>query len=75
MSDQPDAETPTYTTHNTYKRQIFMPPAGFKPVIPSKGPAADPRLRPHGQRHDPINNMIFLSIHLRAVNILFGIMD
>jgi hypothetical protein len=35
MSDQPDAETSTYTTHNTYNRQTSMPPAGFEPTIPA----------------------------------------
>jgi hypothetical protein len=30
MSDQPDA------THNTHKRQISMPPAGFEPAIPAR---------------------------------------
>jgi hypothetical protein len=23
------------TTHNTHKRQVSMPPAGFKPIIPA----------------------------------------
>jgi hypothetical protein len=27
MSDQPDAETSTLTTHNSHKRRISMPPA------------------------------------------------
>ena len=30
-SDQPDL-----TTHNTHKRQTFLPPAGFEPTIPAK---------------------------------------
>jgi hypothetical protein len=29
-SDQPDL-----TTHNTHKRQTFLPPAGFEPTIPA----------------------------------------
>jgi hypothetical protein len=33
------------TTHNTHKRQISIPPAGFEPAIPA---AADPRIRPWG---------------------------
>jgi hypothetical protein len=35
MSDQPDADTSTYTMHNTYNRQTSMPPAGFEPTIPA----------------------------------------
>jgi hypothetical protein len=34
-SDQPDAQTATYKTHNTHKRQTSMPPAGFEPAIPT----------------------------------------
>ena len=34
-SDQPDADTATYTTHNTHKRQTSMSPAGFEPAIPA----------------------------------------
>jgi hypothetical protein len=37
-SDQPDAETATYTTHNNHKRQTSMPPAGFEPAIPASEP-------------------------------------
>ena len=44
------------TTHNKYKRQIFMPSVGFKPHNPSKRAAADPRLRPCGHWDRPINN-------------------
>jgi hypothetical protein len=33
-SGQPDAETDTYRTHNTHKRQTSMPPAGFESAIP-----------------------------------------
>jgi hypothetical protein len=37
-SDQPDAETATYTTHK-HSQKTFMPPAEFEPVIPgSKRP-------------------------------------
>jgi hypothetical protein len=34
MSDQPDAETFNLITHNTLKRQTFMPPARLEPAIP-----------------------------------------
>jgi hypothetical protein len=34
-SHQPKAETATYTTHNTYKRQTSMLPAGFEAAIPA----------------------------------------
>jgi hypothetical protein len=35
-SGQPDAETYLYLTiHNTHKRQISIPPAGFEPAIPA----------------------------------------
>jgi hypothetical protein len=48
-SDQLDAETPPYlTTHNTHKRQISVPPGGFRTRNPNKRNAADPRLRPRG---------------------------
>jgi hypothetical protein len=33
-SDRPVAETSTWQTHNTHKRQTSMPPAGFKPELP-----------------------------------------
>jgi len=35
MSDQPDAETSTYTKHNNHKKQTSMIPAGFEPTIPT----------------------------------------
>jgi len=40
-SDHPDAET-YLTTHNTHKKQIYVPPAGFGPIIP-----ASERLQTH----------------------------
>ena len=33
-SDQPIADTATYTTHNQHKEQISMPSAGFETMIP-----------------------------------------
>jgi hypothetical protein len=38
------------TTHNTHKRQTYMPPAGCKPTIPASEQVSDLRLRPRGQR-------------------------
>jgi len=35
MSDQPVAETTTYTTDNKHKRRTFMHSAGFEPAIPA----------------------------------------
>jgi len=34
-SDRPDAETCTFTTQKTHKRQTPMTPAGFEPAIPA----------------------------------------
>jgi len=34
-SDQHVAEAATYTTHNKYKGQTFMPSVGFEPAIPA----------------------------------------
>jgi hypothetical protein len=34
-SDQPDAETSTYTTHSTHKTQTPILLAGFEPTIPA----------------------------------------
>jgi len=43
MSDQPIAETSTYTGQHIYKhnRQTSMPRAGFQPAIPANQVAAD----------------------------------
>ena len=38
-SDQPDL-----TTHNTHKRQTFLPPAGFEPTIPASERPQTPAL-------------------------------
>jgi hypothetical protein len=37
------------TTHNTHKRQTYMPPGGIRTHNPSKRAAADQSLRPRGQ--------------------------
>ena len=34
-SDQPDAETSTYTTHNIHKRKTSLTSAGFEPAVPA----------------------------------------
>jgi hypothetical protein len=38
-------------THNTHSAQIFTPPVGFEPAIPSKRAAANSHLRPQGHRN------------------------
>jgi hypothetical protein len=38
-SDEPNAETSTWTTHTTHNRQSSMPPAEFEPTIPASGRA------------------------------------
>jgi hypothetical protein len=34
-SDHPEAETATYITHNTHKRETSMPSVGFERAIPA----------------------------------------
>jgi hypothetical protein len=34
-SDHLNAKASTYTTHNKYKRQTYMPSVGFEPAIPA----------------------------------------
>jgi hypothetical protein len=43
MIDRPVAETSVCTTHNTHKRQTFIPPTRFETAIP-----ASERLQTHG---------------------------
>jgi len=38
--DRPVAESSTFKTHNTYKRQTSMPPAGFEPAISAASQSA-----------------------------------
>jgi hypothetical protein len=47
-SDQPYAETATYTTHYTHKKTDIHPTGGIRTRNPSKPAVADPRLRPCG---------------------------
>jgi hypothetical protein len=49
------------TTHNNHNRQISMPSAGFEPTIPENEEAADPRLRPCGNRYR------FMTYHLGKI--------
>ena len=51
-SDQPVAADLYLITHNTHKRQTYMPLAVFEPATPASQLAADPRLIPRGHR-DP----------------------
>jgi hypothetical protein len=54
-SDQPDAETSYLTTHNTHKKQNLHASDSIRTHNPSKGVAADRRLRPCGH-WDVVNN-------------------
>ena len=48
-SDQPDAETSTFTKHSTQKKLTSITPGGIRTSNPNKWAAADPRLRPRGR--------------------------
>ena len=47
-SDQPVAETATFTTHNKHKWWTSTPSAGFEPATPKNRAADDICSRPHG---------------------------
>jgi hypothetical protein len=48
-SNQPDAETTTYTTHSVHKGPTSIPPVGFEPAVPaSERPKT--RFRPRDHR-------------------------